>query len=291
MDYVGSIYRPPSEASSLLLQVTVGCSHNRCTFCAMYQGKRFRVKPFERVAADLAEAAAIGPRFDRVFLCDGDALILSPRRLGRILTAIRTTLPWVTRVGVYGDARSILRKSLADLQALRDLGLGIVYHGLESGDDPTLRALCKGSTAAEAAEAGRRVRAAGLAYSAIVLLGAGGTVRSAEHIAATAELLNAIQPDFVGALMLTPVPGTPLHAALRAGQFELPDEWGLLRELRDLLRALRLQHGRFSANHASNYLPLRGDMPADRQPLIDLVEHVLDRRDPGLIKPEFLRGL
>src|SRR5262245_11882063 len=149
MDYVGRIFRPPSEARSLLLQVTIGCSHNRCTYCDMYRDKQFRVKPRELVQADLEEAKKIGPRFKRVFLCDGDALILSTPRLLEILGAIREALPWVERIGTYGDTRSVGKKSEAELRDLKDAGLGIVYHGVESGSDDVLAFIDKGGTRAE----------------------------------------------------------------------------------------------------------------------------------------------
>jgi radical SAM superfamily enzyme YgiQ (UPF0313 family) len=291
MDHVGAIFRPPSEAASLLLQVTVGCSHHRCTFCDMYRDKRFAAKPFATVRADLEEAAAFGPGFDRVFLCDGDALILSTARLLRILEAIRALLPWVKRVGTYGDSRSVLAKSTDELRALRDAGLGIVYHGVESGDDETLARIDKGGTAADCVETARRLRAAGIRHSAIVLLGIGGVARSREHAEATARLLAAMDPSYVGALTTTVLPGTPLAEEQRAGRFVLPDRFAILGELRTLVADGRFTNCRFSANHASNHLPITGRLPRDRDALLALLDRTLATRDERLLRPEWMRGL
>ncbi len=291
MDYVGSIYRPPSEASSLLLQVTIGCSHNRCAFCDMYREKRFAAKPFATVRADLEEAAALGPVFDRVFLCDGDALILSTRRLLEVLRDIRALLPWVKRVGTYGDSRSVLAKSPEELRELREAGLGIVYHGVESGDDVTLARIDKGGTAADCVETAHRLRAAGIRHSAIVLLGIGGVERSREHAEATARLLTAMDPSFVGALTTTVLPGTPLAEEQRAGRFVLPDRFAILEELRVLVAESRFTTCRFSANHASNHLPLTGRLPKDRDALLAALDRILATRDERLLRPEWMRGL
>lgn len=291
VDYVGRIYRPPSEARSFLLQVTVGCSHNRCAYCDMYRDKQFRPKPWETIAADIAEAARLGPRFRRVFLCDGDALILPTRKLLPVLHAIREQLPWVERVGVYGDTRSVGRKGVDELTALREAGLGIVYHGMESGDDETLRRIDKGGTAAECIATAAKLREAGIAHSVMVLLGVGGKDRSREHARATAEVLSRMDPPYVGALTTTVVPGTPLAAAEASGQFVLPDRFELLAELRDIVAGCELSACRFSANHASNYLPLTADLPTHKRELVGLLDRVLASRDEQLLKPEALRGL
>ena len=296
LDHVGRIFRPPSEAESLLLQVTVGCSHNRCTYCAMYDlpEQRFRPKAWATVAADIDEAAALaasGLEIRRVFLCDGDALILSTEKLARILTRLRERLPAVRRVGIYGDARSILRKSVDELAMLRRLGLGIVYHGAESGDDEVLTRVCKGSTAADAVGAAGRLRAAGLRHSVMVMLGLGGTERSEQHARATARLLTEMDPPYVGALTTTLVPGTPLHAAAAEGAFTLPDRWRLLAELRTLIAESRLTRCRFHSNHASNYLPLSLNLPVDRERALALLDDLLRRRDDAGLRPEYRRGL
>ncbi len=291
MDYVGRIYRPPSEAPSLLLQVTIGCSHNRCVYCDMYRDKKFRPKDPAQVSADIDEAAAMGPRFRRVFLCDGDALILSTRRLLAVLEEIRTKLPWVQRVGVYGDTRSVGRKSVDELVQLREAGLGIVYHGMESGDDATLVAIDKGGTRDECIETAAKLREAGLDHSVMVLLGIGGTERSDAHARHTASALTAMDPPYVGVLTTTIVPGTPLAKMAEAGEFTLPTEFQMLGELRTIVAESRFTDTRFSANHASNYVPIRSQMPRDQADVVAALDEVIARGDRRLLKPEVLRGL
>lgn len=296
MDYIGHLFRPPSEADSLLLQVTVGCSHNGCTYCGMYRDpvQRFRLKSPDVIARDLDEAAAYDRDVEpirRVFLCDGDALVLPTKRLLEILGQLRERLPHARRVGIYGDARTILRKSDDELAALRAAGLGIVYHGAESGDDEVLRRVDKGSTAAEAALAAAALRRAGIRHSVMVMLGIGGVERSREHAEATARLLTAMDPPFVGALTTTLVPGTPLFAEAEAGRFALPDPWGMLVELRELIAGSMLTRCRFHANHASNYVPLSLNLPADRDLGLATLDALLRERDRSRLKPEHWRGL
>lgn len=291
MDYVGRIFRPPSEAKSLLLQVTVGCSHNRCSYCDMYRDKRFSAKPWPLIEADIEEAARLGPVFRRVFLCDGDALILSTPRLTQILEAIQTRLPWVERVGTYGDTRSVTRKRPEELAALRARGLGIVYHGMETGDEEVMRRIDKGASAAECVETASKLRDAGIVHSVMVLLGVGGRALSDQHAEQTARLLTAMDPPFVGALTTTVVPGTPLAEAEARGEFSLPGKFELLGELRTIVAESTFSGCRFSANHASNYLPIRAELPRDKATLVSLLDEVLARRDEGLLKPEWARGL
>ena len=296
MDHVGRIFRPPSEADSLLLQISVGCSHNKCTYCAMYEldEQRFRVKPISTVATDVEEAAsfsATGIPIRRVFLCDGDALILPTDHLAEILELLREKIPTVRRVGIYGDARSIMRKSPDELARLKELGLGIVYHGVESGDDEVLERVVKGSTAAEAVAAAGRLRDAGIRHSVMVMLGLGGAEGSARHAAKTAEILTAMDPPFVGALTTTVIPGTPLAAEQAEGRFTLPDRWGLLEELRVLVRDSEFSRCRFHSNHASNYLPLSLNLPTDRKKALDALDRVLAARDESDLRPDYLRGL
>jgi len=291
VDYVGQIFRPPSEANSLLLQVTVGCTHNRCTYCRMYLGTKFRTKPWEVVEADIEEAAAIGPAFERVFLCDGDALILSTPKLLRILSRLRERLPWVQRVGVYGDSRSVLRKSVAELVELRDAGLGIVYHGMESGDDEVLRRIQKGGTRAEAIATAERLREAGITHSVMVLLGVGGAELSEQHAAQSATCLSAMDPRYVGALTTTVVPGTRMFEQQQAGEFVLPGKFEMLRELRTIVAESEFTGCRFSSNHASNYVPIRSELPRDKAAIVAVLDQVLDRGDESELKPEWMRGL
>lgn len=291
MDYVGRIFRPPSEAPSFLLQVTVGCSHNSCVYCDMYRDKRFSAKAWDVIERDIAEAAEVGPRFRRVFLCDGDALILSTRKLLKILAAIREQLPWVERVGTYGDTRSVGRKSVDELSELREAGLGIVYHGMETGDDEVLERIDKGGTRTEAIETARKLREAGMAHSVMVLLGIGGKDLGEQHATNTGRTLAEMDPPFVGALTTTVVPGTPLAQMQARGEFELPGKFELLQELRTIVHHSEFTNCRFSANHASNYLPVRSTLPRDKAQLLAALDHVLSERDPAMLKPESLRGL
>lgn len=291
MDYVGRIFRPPSEAQSFLLQVTIGCSHNRCVYCDMYRDKQFRPKPLDTILADIDEAAQLGPRFERVFLCDGDALILSTKKLLPILEAIGEKLPWVKRVGTYGDTRSIGRKSADELAALSEAGLGIVYHGMESGDPEVLERIDKGGTREESVTSAAKLREAGIAHSVMVLLGVGGDDLSVQHAAGTARTLSEMDPPFVGALTTTVVPGTPLAAMQASGVFRLPSKFRMLEELREIVAGVELSNCRFSANHASNYLPVRCTLPRDKAAVLDALDAVIADRDERRLKPESLRAL
>jgi radical SAM superfamily enzyme YgiQ (UPF0313 family) len=289
MHYEGVLYRPPSESQSLLIQMTVGCSYNRCTFCAMYDETEYQLKPVETVLEDISEGTSY--RFRRVFLCDGDALIAPMPYLEKVLRAIREKMPTVERVGIYGDPRSILKKSADDLKHLKELGLGVIYHGIESGDDKTLKAVKKGVTAEQTVSAGKRVKEAGIQYSAIVLLGIGGRTRSHEHARATAEVLNQIQPDFIGILTTMVTEGTPLYELAERGKFSLPSRFGLIEELKTIVESLELKKGLLTSKHASNYLDLRVVFPYEKHQAVKLLANVLEKRDEELLKPEFQRGL
>ena len=289
MHYEGNIIRPPSEANSILLQVTVGCSRNKCTFCGTYQGERFKIKSDAIVMADIEFAAEYCRRQRRVFLCDGDALIIPQKRLLRILQAIRTRLPWVTRIGAYANAKSLEMKSPEELDVLRRTGLGILYMGLESGDDKTLEAIQKGASAEKMIAMGRKAREAGFKLSVTVLLGIAGRERSQIHARETGRVLSAIDPDYIGALSLMLIPGTPLHADYQAGKFLLIDAREMLMELRTMFAHTHLSQGLFHANHASNYLPVKARLPRDRDAVLDLIDRALDG---GVeLKPEWLRAL
>lgn len=288
MHYEGMIIRPPSEAESILLQVTLGCSHNKCTFCGAYKEKRFTIKSDDIIDADI-EYASKNLRFlRRVFLIDGDALIVPQKRLVRILTSIREKLPWIQRVGIYANAKGILRKTPEELAELRELGLGIAYFGLESGDAQVLEEVNKGHTPERMIEAGQKIRAAGMKLSVMVILGLAGRERSLEHARATGEALSAIDPNYVGVLTLMLYPNTPLTARVREGKFELITPQEMLIELREMLYRTNMTRGLFFANHASNYLPLKLKMPADKQKALDSLDNAINGKIP--LKPEWLRG-
>ena len=284
------IFRPPSEAESLLLPVTVGCSHNRCAFCGMYRTKRYQVLDLDGILADI-EQARRWPGLRRAFLLDGDALAVPTGLLADVLRAIRGRLPWITRVGVYGDARSILEKGAADMSLLHGLGLGIVYHGLESGSWAVLQQVGKPLSRDQMHEVRRVMKASGVSHSVMALLGLGGTRLTDDHAEGTAAALTALDPDDIGLLTLMVVPGTGIAARQARGEFELPDSWGMLRELRTILAGLDVTGARLSANHASNFLPIKGDLPGDKARLLALVDRVLATGDEGLLRPEWSRGL
>lgn len=289
MHYEGNIIRPPSEANSILLQVTVGCSRNRCTFCGTYRGERFKIKPMETIMADIAFAARHCRRQRRVFLCDGDALIVPQKRLLQILTEIKRQLPWVTRIGTYANAKGLEMKSPAQLRALSDLGLGIVYMGLESGDDATLVRIRKGARAQTMIEAGQKAKTAGMKLSLTVLLGIAGRKRSRIHARETGRVLSAIDPDYVGALSLMLIPGTPLYDDYVQGRFTLIEPLEMLHELGIMIAHTHLTRGLFHANHASNYLPIKARLPKEKERTLRRIDAALAGRID--LKPEYLRAL
>lgn len=303
MRYEGAIFRPPSEARSLILQATIGCSWNQCVYCSMYRAKRFRVRALDETLADIdAAGAELGPYVEKVFVADGDALILPMDHWEPILLRLRERLPRLRQVSCYAMASNVLGKSDDELRRLRTLGLTLLYIGPESGDEPTLRRLGKqpltglpgdGRTGTPIFDAhvtaSARARAAGMAVSAIFLLGAGGVERSAEHAAGSARLATAMDPDYLAALTLTVVPDTPLAQRQAEGRFTLPDQAGLLRELRTFVAEAQPTNALFRTNHASNYLPLAGSLPADGARMAAVIDAALDGR--VRLRPEWARGL
>jgi len=289
MRYVGNIFRPPSEADSLLLQATIGCSHNRCTFCAMYRDKQFRVRRLEEVLEDIVAARDYyGPDVRRVFLCDGNALILPTPHLLRILTTLEQTFPDLQRVGVYANARDLVSKPVADLQELVRHGLSIFYLGLESGSDAILRQIDKGATAEEMVAGVRHGMSAGMKSSVIFLLGLGGRKQWRENAVESAKAVSQMNPNYLSALTVTVVPGTPLARRLKSGEFELPEPPEFAAELRLFLEQVDVKATVFRSNHASNYVPLSGRLPRDKERMVaELTEAIKHHR----FKPEYLRGL
>jgi radical SAM superfamily enzyme YgiQ (UPF0313 family) len=289
MHYEGTCIRPPSEAFSILLQVTVGCSHNKCTFCGTYKDKRFRIKDESIILSDILFASKYMRRQDRVFLMDGDALIIPQKRLMWILDQIEEHLPWVKRVGAYANAKSIRMKSLEELKELRGNGLGILYLGVETGDEGLLKKIRKGASSQNLIDMGTKVREAGIKLSVTVLLGIGGRDGSLRHAKATGEILSAMDPNYIGALTVMLIPGTPLYDELKEGKFELPSQEELLLELREMVANTNLTWGLFFSNHASNYLPIKARLPKGKQQALDEIDSAL-RGDIGL-RPEWMRGL
>jgi radical SAM superfamily enzyme YgiQ (UPF0313 family) len=288
MHYEGTIIRPPSEALSILLQVTLGCSHNKCTFCGTYKDKRFTIKDDQTIMADIRFASKYMGNQHRLFLMDGDVLIVPQRKLVWILEMIKEHLPWVRRVGAYANAKSVKMKSDDDLVQLKEKGLGILYLGVESGDNDTLRKVCKGTTAENLIKQGQRIKAAGIKLSVTVLLGIAGRANSLKHARATGKLLSAMDPNYIGALTVMILPNTPLGDDYKAGRFELPETDELLLELREMFKHTHLSGGLFMSNHASNYLPVKARLPKDREKTLALIDAAL--RGEIDLKPEWMRG-
>ena len=289
MHYEGTVYRPPSEANSILLQVTTGCSHNKCSFCGMYKGQRFSIKSDAVITADIDFAAHHFPHARRLFICDGDALIVPQQRLLAILKQIEEKLPQITRVGIYANTKGLRMKTEGELAQLREHGLGIAYMGLESGDDLTLAQMNKGADAATMIAMGRKAKAAGIPLSITVLLGIAGAERSPIHAAETGRVLSAIDPEYVGALSLMLEPGTELHRQVQAGAFVLPEPLAVLKELRTIIEHTTLSDGLFHANHASNYLPIRTKLPEEKDQTLALIDAALAGN--LALRPEYLRAL
>lgn len=290
-EYEGVVIRPPSEADSLILQYTIGCSHNQCIFCPAYKQKKFRIRSLAEMEQDVRSCQVACSDTRRIFLADGDALAVPFPDLLALFSLLRSSFPKLQRIGMYANAKNILGKSTEELRQLRDAGLGILYLGIESGDDNLLLWMKKGVTAAEMAEAGRRVKSAGIKLSVTVLLGIGGIDRSAEHAQETGKLLSVIDPDYVGALTTMVVKGTPLYDLQQQGKFMLPLAFATLSELAEMLSHTEMTRGLFFANHASNYLPVRVRMPSERDKVVEMIRTFVREGDASFLKPEGMRRL
>ncbi len=289
MRYEGKLYRPPSEAYSYILQATIGCSHNLCTYCDMYRDKRFRVRELSESLADLETAGRRYRDVEKVFVADGDALAMPTDHWLSILSAIKRVFPRVRQVSSYATANNLLDKSPQELSELRAAGLKLLYIGPESGDDLVLKRIVKGASFAQHEEAAHRAHAAGMLISVIMLLGAGGSERSEVHAKESARLVTAMDPRYLAALTLTVVPGTPLATWQERGGFVLPEPLQLLAELRTLVAESRPSNALFRTNHASNYLPTGGHLPTDRERIVEIIDAALAGQ--VALRPESRRGL
>lgn len=289
MHYEGMMIRPPSEADSILLQVTLGCSHNKCTFCGTFRDKRFNIKTDDTIFEDIEFARQYCRRQNRVFLCDGDVMIIPQKRLVKILTRIKERIPWVERVGLYANTKGIGMKTDDELRELHDLGVKIAYMGLETGDDQILKEIRKGADSKKMITMGKRIKKAGIKLSITVLVGLGQRERSAVHARETGRVLSAIDPDYVGALSLMPVPGTELCDQYEKGEFTLIEPEEMLEELGLMIASTHLTNGYFHANHASNYLPIRAKLPDEKEKTLELISQAL--KGKVALRPEFLRAL
>ena len=303
------IIRPPSEWKSYFLPVTSGCSNNTCAFCGYY-GSKLQIRDVADVKSEIDALAlftrsgirlpsipkvvyAVAQDWDgkRIFLQDGDALVYPFPKLRDVLRYLNEKLPDVERIATYATPQDILRRSVDELKELRQLKLGIFYTGLETGDDELLQKIGKGVSSDQVIEAGKRVKEAGISFSVTVILGLGGIEGSKKHVLETARVLTEIDPDYVGALTLTLVPGTPLYEQWERNEFHPLSPFQSLEELRLIIENSSFTNCFFSSMHASNYLSVRGKLPQDRERMLRQLENVLAARDPSLLRPEFLRGL
>jgi len=303
------IIRPPSEWKSYFLPLTSGCSNNTCTFCGYY-GSRLQIRDVDDIKSELDAIAlftqsgirlpnvskvvyAVAQGWDgkRVFLQDGDALVYPFPKLREVLHYLNEKLHGVERIGTYATPQDILRRNSDELRELRQLKLGIFYTGLETGNDKLLQKIGKGVSSDEVVEAGKKVKEAGISFSVTIILGLGGIEGSKKHVLETAKILTEIDPDYVGALTLTLVPGTPLYEQWERNEFHPLSPFQSLEELRLIIENTNFTDCFFSSMHASNYLSVRGKLPQDREKMLRELEVVLAARDPSLLRPEFLRGL
>ncbi|OPY57342.1 MAG: coproporphyrinogen III oxidase [Pelotomaculum sp. PtaU1.Bin035] len=286
---VPPVYRPPSEAASLIFQVTLGCSHNACSFCVSYKGKKFRIKTWPEIKADIEAAKVFYHNATRVFLADGNAMVAETGLLLKVLDKLYHDFPYLERVGIYARANDILDKEPEDLKKLHEAGISLVYYGLESGSDRILKMVHKGATVAQIIEGGRKAMDAGLPLSVTVIIGAGGPELSEEHATATAAAASAINPAYLSALTMLIPEGSFMDRKLKRGEFKLLTPMQSLNELKIMIEKLSLTNCVFRSNHASNYLPLKGTLNQDREKLLAFIQRGL--ANPDLLRPEFMRAL
>ena len=290
MHYEGDIYRPPSEAYSLIVQVTVGCTHNGCTFCPSYKAKNFRMKPFETVMEDLREARSYYQRVERVFFADGDAFCMTTEKLMRLLDAVRELFPECRRVGSYSRAAQILKKSDNELEELLKAGLGIVYIGAESGSNEVLRRVNKGETAEQIIEAVQKAEQAGMQASVTFISGLGGRELISEHAVKTGEMISAMGASYVGLLTLLLTPETPLYADVKSGKFLQLSPFEAVEELEIMLENSNCEKETIlRSNHPSNWLELRGTLPHDKERLLDQIRRA--KTDASMLRTGRYRQL
>lgn len=290
MRYEGSVYRPPSEAYSLIIQVTLGCAHNDCTFCSMFKDKKFRVRNVKEVIEDLEEARRTYRSVGRIFLADGDALVLTNEKLMVILDKIKELFPECERVGIYGSPQDVLRKTPEELEELRDNGIGIIYIGAESGSDKVLKAIKKGATRAEIIAAIKKIEAAEIDSSVTFISGLGGIDDWEEHAIQSGTMISESEPSYVGLLTLMVEPDAPMYKDIKDGTFNFLSPLEVVVETKLLLENINVTKPCvFRSNHASNYISLKGTLPQDKQNMIEALEAVMGRED--LLKSDYLRML
>lgn len=290
MRYEGDIYRPPSEAYSLLVQVTIGCTHNKCTFCKMFKDKKFRVRNLDEVFEDLAWARRRYSRVERMFLCDGDALALSNKRLMPILKYISDNFPECERVTIYGRATDVLKKTDEEMRELYEAGLTMVYIGAESGSDKVLKDICKGETRQELIDAVRKIEVCGMQSSVTFISGLAGKDGWEDHAIQTGTMISEMEPSYVGLLTLIVEPSVPMAKDIESGKLKLlsPDE--VMAETLLMLENTNVtKKCVFRSNHASNYVSLRGDLPDDKEKMMNMLRKAMKNHD--MFRDERFRAL
>jgi len=288
--YEGSIWRPPSEAYSLILQATVGCSHNMCTFCGTYRDKTFRTKTTEQLKRDVDVVYPHAKNVKKIFLADGNALVIGTEELVSMLEMLRSRFGKLERIGVYGSPSDINKKSLDELKQLKKAGLGIIYLGLESGSDKILKKVRKGALSKHMISGARKVKDAGILFSVIFIIGLGGKEHTMEHGKETGRVLSEMDPDYIGGLTLMLVEGTEIDEEVKLGKMTLLDPKETLQELLLLVKELELSNCMVRINHASNYVPIGGTFPQDKEKVVHQLEGLLASNDINF-KPEYMRGL
>ena len=292
MRYEGNIFRPFSEANSYLLQCTIGCSHNQCTFCGMYKDKKYRVRQLSEIMEDIRMAKDHYGDMEKVFLCDGDAIALETDMLLAIVKKLYQTFPSLRHVGSYVGPQSTLSKSMEELRKLWAAGLTKAYIGVETGDNDLLKKVKKGVGYDQMLKAGRNLVDAGINLSAMVLLGlAGKGEASRRHALATAKICNEMKPQYLAALTVTPMPGTVLYRQVQQGEFELLDPFETLEEMKQIFENITADNMKFVGTHASNYMSITGTLQKDKQKMIAAVDEVLKNRDESMLRPDYMRGL
>jgi radical SAM superfamily enzyme YgiQ (UPF0313 family) len=291
LPYDEPLFRPPSEAHSLIFQVTVGCSWNRCAFCEMYTSKKFRIKKEFETVAEIQLAASLLPDTRKIFLADGNAMVLSPARLKSILEKLSQNFPKLTRVSAYASPRDLSNKTVEELTDLRGSGLKLLYVGIESGDDEVLNAVDKGETRSSIISSLMKAKQAGISLSVMILTGLGGKHLSESHALNSARVVNEIQPEFLSALVLSFPFGTPHFSKRFRGEFIPLTRIELLKEQFNFISATRLHNVIFRSDHASNYLALKGILDRDQSQMLHLLQSAIDKPDCGMLRHEWERGL
>lgn len=289
IEYDPPVYRPPGEWRSFLVQATIGCSHNGCTFCGMYKGKKFRIRPMDDIIGDIREAAAFYNQYEKVFLCDGDAIVMKTEDLLEIIGEIKKDFPHCRLISTYAGPRSTLSKTPEELKILHEAGLGRAYLGIETGMEALLKSTNKGVSRAEMLEAGLRLRNAGIDLWGIILIGLGGKPLSMENARETAKLINEMQPNHLSAMNYTPVEGTKLGNQALRGEFQVLSAKESLMETAELIWNLEVSGMHFTSDHASNYLPLKGTLNEDRDKLLRLIDGAIGGK--VAVRSEASRGL